>query len=758
MRDIITTKISRRVSLAMIAVVSVIIFIFAFVLSEQTFRSLERELRNRAAIIAKLAEKSLPMPMWNVDEKALNDFLDALLTDETIAYAEYEIMGNAIVTATMNARHRPEFEGRAWAYFEQSPQFLPHSVTIIHKDTPLGFIRFAVSEDGIRHDLRQRVFILGAEVLLIIMAITLTSIVITSRSILMPLNALQHSANRLAQGELDYQIDTNRRDELGRLARSFADMRDAIRQKMIDLQHLNDQLYVEIEERTRIEHELSDYRDHLEEMVTQRTAELAQATKDAENARQLAEDANRAKSVFLANMSHELRTPLNAIIGFAQLLQRDANILFPETQENISIIYRSGEHLLTLINQVLDLTKDDVGRLTLNLSDCDLFGLLADIESFFSLKIKSKSLSLTVHRADDVPQYIRADAVKLRQVLLNLLNNAVKFTDAGGIAVRVRRLPSDAETHILSFEIEDTGRGIATEELPLLFQPFMQTESGRQSQEGTGLGLTLCRKFVTLMGGNIDIRSALNRGTTVMFSIHAGLSEMIESPRRAAARYAIALEPGQPRYRLLIVDDKPDNRTLLIKLLMPFGFDMREARNGQEAVDISQEWPPHLIFMDLRMPILGGYEAVSEIRRRASENAPVIIALSASSIEEELSTALSKGCQHFLRKPFQSSEIFESLERFLGVRFVYEDDPAASDGMDLSDALTRLTPAALAALPDDLREELRYAVRIVDFEQLTTKLAERIRPYNAPFADAIARVMFEYRVDLLDQLFQQSEQ
>ena len=750
MLDIIATKISRRVSLAMIAVVSAIILIFAFVLSEQTFRSLERELRNRAAIIAKLAEKSLPMPMWNVDEKALNDFLDALLTDETIAYAEYEVKGNAIVTATMNARHRPEFEGRAWAYFEQSPQFLPHTVTIIHKDTPLGFIRFAVSEDDIRHDVRRRVFILGAEVLLIIMAIALTSIVITSRSILTPLNALQHSANRLAQGELDYPIDTSRRDELGRLARSFADMRDAIRQKIIDLQHLNDQLYGEIEERTRIEHELSNYRDHLEEMVKQRTEELAQSTKEAE-------DANRAKSVFLANMSHELRTPLNAIIGFAQLLQHNAKLLFPEAQESISIIYRSGEHLLTLINQVLDLTKDDVGRLTLNLSDCDLFGLLAEIESFFSLKIKSKSLSLTVHRADDVPQYLRADAVKLRQVLINLLNNAVKFTDAGGVTVRVRRLPSDAETHILSFEIEDTGRGIAKEELPLLFQPFMQTESGRQAQEGTGLGLTLCRRFVKLMGGNIDIRSALNRGTTVIFSIHAGLSEMIEPPRRAA-RHAIALEPGQPRYRLLIADDKPDNRTLLIKLLAPFGFDLREARNGQEAVDISQEWPPHLIFMDLRMPILGGYEAVAEIRRRASENAPVLIALSASSIEEELSTALSKGCQHFLRKPFQSSEIFESLERFLGIRFVYEDDPAASDDMDLSNALTHLTPAALAALPDDLREELRYAVRIVDFEQLTTKLAERIRPYNAPFADAIARVMFEYRVDLLDQLFQQSEQ
>ena len=749
MLDIIATKISRRVSLAMITVVSVIIFVFAFVLSEQTFRSLERELRNRAAIIAKLAEKSLPLPMWNVDEQALDDFLDALLTDKTIAYAEYEIKGNAIVTATMNARHRPEFEGRAWAYFEQSPQFLPHTVTIIHKDTLLGFIRFAVSEDGIRHDVRRRVFILGAEVLLIIMAIALTSIVITSRSILTPLNALQHSANRLAQGELDYQIDTSRRDELGRLARSFADMRDAIRQKIIDLQHLNDQLYGEIEERTRIEHELSNYRDHLEEMVKQRTEELAQSTKEAE-------DANRAKSVFLANMSHELRTPLNAIIGFAQLLQHNAKLLFPEAQESISIIYRSGEHLLTLINQVLDLTKDDVGRLTLNLSDCDLFGLLADVESFFSLKIKSKSLSLTVHRADDVPQYIRADAVKLRQVLINLLNNAVKFTDAGGVTVRVRRLPSDAETHILSFEVEDTGRGIAKEELPLLFQPFMQTESGRQAQEGTGLGLTLCRRFVKLMGGNIDIRSALNRGTTVIFSIHASLSEMIELPRRAA-RHAIALEPGQPRYRLLIADDKPDNRTLLIKLLAPFGFDLREARNGQEAVDISQEWPPHLIFMDLRMPILGGYEAVAEIRRRASENAPVIIALSASSIEEELSTALSKGCQHFLRKPFQSSEIFESLERFLGIRFVYEDDPAASDDMDLSNALTHLTPAALAALPDDLREELRYAVRIVDFEQLTTKLAERIRPYNAPFADAIARVMFEYRVDLLDQLFQNSK-
>ncbi len=488
----------------------------------------------------------------------------------------------------------------------------------------------------------------------------------------------------------------------------------------------------------------------LEQKVRERTAELAQA-------KEAAEAANQAKSAFLANMTHELRSPLNAILGFAQLLVRGQH-LDQEQLEFISIIIRSGDHLLTLINQVLDLAKIEAGRMTLNPHGFNLGRLLNDVEDMFRLKADDKQLHLRFERAADVPLTLCTDELKLRQVLINLLNNALKFTQQGGVTVQVKlrsdaddvsdviqNKPQDSSVN-LQFSVSDTGAGIAPEEMGQLFEAFEQTSSGKQSQEGTGLGLPISRKFVQLMGGEIQAQSQVGEGTTFWFDIKAEClaGEQMQAVQAKSHR-VLALEPGQLRYRILVVDDKPMNRLLLVKLLSPLGFEVQEAENGQEAIRVWEEWGPHLVWMDLRMPIMSGYEATKRIRheerqmRNETPENPIpqtpntkIIATTASMMEEERAVAISTGYDDFLRKPFREYDIFELMTKHLGVRFVYEEDIR----LDAATPDIKNLPAALAQLPPDLPEQLQYAVEHSDLD-LIDRVISDIRTYQPSTADIL---------------------
>ncbi|TAG45641.1 MAG: response regulator [Oscillatoriales cyanobacterium] len=428
-------------------------------------------------------------------------------------------------------------------------------------------------------------------ILLVLLALVLSICLLLSISLRIEQRLLRliSATEAIAGGDFDSTVSGSGVAELEALARAF--------------ERMNCQLKAS---RQR----LKEYSGDLKRQVAQKTKELKQA-------KIAAESANRAKSTFLANMSHELRTPLNAIIGFAHLLVNSKKTA-PEQQSSLDIINRSGEHLLKLINDILSLSKIEAGQITLESNAFDLYSLLSDIEGMFQLKTQSKGLQLVFERSSDVPQYVRTDESKLRQVLINLLGNAVKFAETGRVKLTVKCLQLLAKKPLskffLQFSVKDTGPGIAPDEVSRLFKPFVQASAGRKSQTGTGLGLPISNSFVKLMGGEIRVKSSVGKGTVFSFYIkvsHATESEIYD---RQPQKRVKGLASNQQNYRILVADDESANRLLLTQILKSAGFVVRFADNGIEAVKLWRKYKPHLIWMDLRMPVLDGFQAAQKIR------------------------------------------------------------------------------------------------------------------------------------------------
>ena len=460
---------------------------------------------------------------------------------------------------------------------------------------------------------------------------------------------------------------------------------------------------LDITQRVRDAGELRLHKEQLESLVRVRTVELIAARDEARSA-------SRAKSVFLANMSHEIRTPLNAIIGFSELMGRD-DTLPSETRQYVETIRRSGEHLLELINDILDLAKVESGRFSLEKKPFDLLRLLSDLEILLRTRAVAKGLTLAFVVAPDVPHFLAADERRLRQVLLNLLGNAIKFTSGGGVILRAGA-EHDGERTWLTLAVEDTGPGIPLEDQSTVFQAFVQTSPGRRASEGTGLGLAISREFALLMGGDVTLVSQPGKGSC--FTLRVPVEESEESAVRVADPTVInGLVPGQPEIRVLIVDDRDTNRDLLRSLLGRIGFQVFEAASGQEGLDRFVETRPHAVLMDIVMPDMDGREATRRIR---SLDAKVpIIAVSASTLEDEHAGILESGANGFIRKPFHANEILGEIARLVGLQYVSGPEAAAEPDQGVP---------SFSAIPDVLRQRLRSAATALDSKAFAAVVAD----------------------------------
>ncbi|WP_017292846.1 ATP-binding protein [Geminocystis herdmanii] len=574
-------------------------------------------------------------------------------------------------------------------------------------------------------------------ILLTIISIILTIILslLIANIMAKPIAKLNLASQNIAQGNWQKIQTNNPIKELNNLSESFNIMSGQLKDYFQTIQE-NEQ---NLQDAKQL---LEDYNRTLEHQVKQRTLELAKAKKKAEVASQ-------AKSRFLANMSHELRSPLNIVLGFSQLMLNSRDVL-ENTKENLEIINNSGKHLLMLINNILDLAKIEAGKIELNPENIDLFHLLSQISQIFTLKAQEKNLDFTINYQHLSLRYINTDTLKLRQILINLLSNAIKFTSSGNITVNLKAKPLILPEYDLWFEIIDTGIGISKEDETKIFQAFQQSEIGKHTPEGTGLGLTITKQFIQLMGGDIYVTSQESIGSTFRFNIkvkEVKPNTIIQIPQKSRV---IALAPNQPQYRVLVVDDKWVNRQLLIKLLQPFGFELQEAENGKQAIEIWQNWQPHVIWLDMRMPVMDGYETIKRIKSTIQGNATIVIALTTSVLGNQQQIILDAGCDDYVRKPFLDSTIFEILEKHLGLKFIYEKIPEINHHQKVTPTEI-LTLESLAIMPSQWHQELKKAVLMLD-EKKMLFLIEQIPSNHHQIREKLRQLVSNFETEKIIDL------